>query len=184
MNHSKKYVLIISSSPRIGGNSDTLCNQFYAGAVDAGHTAEKINIAKKNINFCRACEICNKNMHTGCSISDDMPEILEKMIAADVIVFATPIYFYTMCAQMKMFIDRCCSIYTQLNNKTFYTIIVGSDNNPENLERTHLEFEGFYSCLNNANERGVILGSGLEKMEDVNGSIYSLEAYAMGKSIE
>lgn len=110
-----KNILIISSSPRKGANSDTLCDQFYVGVLDAGHNVEKIFLKDKNINYCTGCGYCNE--HKKCSQHDDMAEILEKMVKADVIVLATPMYFYTISGQLKTFIDRCCARYTEISNK-------------------------------------------------------------------
>ena len=90
---------MLSSSPRRGGNSDLLCEQFVAGAKDAGHHAEKIFLKDKKINYCQGCGAC-LNGEKSCPQKDDMGEVLEKMIAADVIVMATPVYFYTMCAHV------------------------------------------------------------------------------------
>ncbi|BBB92552.1 MAG TPA: flavodoxin family protein [Methylomusa anaerophila] len=90
-----KTVLILSSSPRRGGNSDLLCDQFMLGAKEAGNKAEKIFLRDKKINYCVGCEACQGNVGN-CVQQDDMTEILEKMITADVVVMATPVYFYTM----------------------------------------------------------------------------------------
>ena len=103
-----KKVLILSSSPRRGGNSDTLCNRFMAGAQEKGHNVEKITLADKNIGYCTGCGVCSM-YGKPCPQKDDAAGIIEKMIQADVIVLATPVYFYTMCAQMKTLIDRCCA---------------------------------------------------------------------------
>ena len=114
----KKRVLILSASPRKGGNSDTLCNQLMEGAQQAGHQVEKIFLKEKKINYCTGCGACY-NRGNGCSQKDDMENMLNKMIDADIIVMATPVYFYTMNGQMKTFIDRTCSRYTEINNKEF-----------------------------------------------------------------
>ena len=90
-----KKVLILSASPRREGNSDTLCNEFLRGAKEAGHDAEKIFLRDKKINYCTGCGLCNDNGYTDCSQKDDATEIIEKMVQADVIVMATPVYFYT-----------------------------------------------------------------------------------------
>jgi multimeric flavodoxin WrbA len=87
-----KNVLVVSSSPRKGGNSDVLCDQFILGAQSGGHHAEKIFLKEKNINYCTGCGTCF-NGDKRCPQKDDMEDILQKMISADVIVFATPIYF-------------------------------------------------------------------------------------------
>ena len=88
-----KHVLILSASPRKNGNSDILCRQFMRGAQDAGHRTELISLYDKSTEFCRACYAC---FTTGrCVLRDDMEEILDKMQQADVIVVATPTYFYS-----------------------------------------------------------------------------------------
>ena len=99
-----KKILVISGSPRKGGNSDILCDQFMLGAREAGHAAEKIYLQEQKIGFCRACYACKE---TGtCIQKDDVSVILDKMVNADVIVMATPVYYYTMNGQMKTLIDR------------------------------------------------------------------------------
>ena len=107
-----KKVLILSSSPRRGGNSDTLCDEFLRGAQEAGHEVEKIFLKDKTIHYCTGCGVCNEGKP--CPQKDDAPEIVRKMVAADVIVLATPVYFYTMSAQMKTLIDRCCAGYLEI----------------------------------------------------------------------
>ena len=116
-----KNILILSGSPRKGGNSDILCDRFMEGARESGHRAEKVFLRDKNIGYCIGCEACHQNNGV-CVQKDDMAGILEKMIAADVIVMATPVYFYTMDAQMKTLIDRCVARYTEISNKAFYFI--------------------------------------------------------------
>ena len=121
-----KKVLVLSASPRKGGNSDLLCDQFMQGAQTAGHSVEKILLKDKKIKYCTGCGACY-NLGKGCSQKDDMSEVLEKMIAADVIAMATPVYFYTMNAQMKTLIDRTCSRYTEISDKEFYFIVAAAD---------------------------------------------------------
>jgi multimeric flavodoxin WrbA len=100
-----KSVLIIKGSPRINGNSVTLANQVYAGAEQAGAVVESINIAEMDIRPCDACDVC-KESYARCIVEDDMQSLYPKLIQADVIVLAFPIYFFTINAQMKLFIDR------------------------------------------------------------------------------
>ncbi|MEI6764638.1 MAG: flavodoxin family protein [Bacteroidota bacterium] len=176
-----KNVIILSSSPRKSGNSNILCEQFMLGVQEAGHHAEMIYFRDKKINYCTGCGTCfNKK---SCSQKDDMAEILGKMIAADVIVMATPVYFYTMCGQMKTLIDRTCARYTDINNKDFYFIITAAVNNKKSLERTVEEFRGFMSCLNSPREKGVIYGTGAWNIGDVKKSDAMNKAYEMGADI-
>ena len=95
-----------------------LCDQFLQGAKESGHKAEKIFLKNKNINYCTGCGACHNGIKS-CAQKDDMAEVLDKMVNADVIVMATPVYFYTMCGQMKTLIDRTCARYTEINDKEF-----------------------------------------------------------------
>ena len=128
-----KNILILSGSPRKGGNSDILCDRFMEGARESGHRAEKVFLRDKNIGYCIGCEACHQNNGV-CVQKDDMAEILEKMIAADVIVMATPVYFYTMDAQMKTLIDRCVARYTEISNKAFYFIATAADGDDQRVQ--------------------------------------------------
>lgn len=177
-----KKVLALSGSPRRGGNSDILCDQFLKGAAEAGHVTEKVFIADKNINYCTGCGLCI-NREGRCSQKDDMAETLAKMVEADVIVMATPIYFYTMNGQMKTFIDRCCSRYTEISGKDFYFVMTAAEPDKEIMERTLTEFRGFTYCLDDASERGIIYGTGAWLAGDIKKTPAMLEAYEMGKSV-
>ena len=120
-------ILILSSSPRRNGNSDLLCDRFAEGAGKAGHQVEKIRLAEKKIGYCTACYACRNGK---CPQQDDAPEILEKMLTADVIVLATPVYFYTMCAQLKALLDRTVAIFPRLTDKKYYYIMTMAPRGP------------------------------------------------------
>ena len=177
-----KKVLILSASPRKGGNSDLLCDQFMRGAKEAGSQVEKISLRDKKINYCRGCGTCQENGGK-CIQKDDMAEVLDKMISADVIVMATPVYFYTMNGQMKTLIDRTCPRYTEINNKEIYFIVAAADSSKKAMERTLEGFRGFTSCLTEAREKGVIYGTGAWKKGDIKGSKAMTQAYQMGKKV-
>lgn len=176
-----KNVLIISSSPRKNGNSDVLCDQFAKGAKESGNTVEKICLKDKNINYCNGCGVCIKGKP--CPQKDDAAEMVQKMIDSDVIVMATPVYFYTMSAQMKTLIDRACARYMEIENKEFYFIMTAADPNRSALKRTLESLRGFTSCLSNADEKGVIYGTGLTDIGEVQNSPALEQAYEMGKKI-
>lgn len=177
-----KKVLVLSGSPRKGGNSDILCDQFILGAEEAGNEAEKIFLQEKEINYCMACDTCRQNGGS-CDHDDDMDGVLNKMIEADVIVMATPVYFYSMDAQMKTLIDRMYSRYAEIRNKDFYFIATAAVTRKQALERTMEGFRGFTSVLSGAKEKGVIYGTGAWNAGDIKGSSAMNEAYEMGKSI-
>ena len=108
-------ILAISASPRKGGNSDVLCDEFLKGAAESGHEVWKIRLAEKRIAPCLACYGCAET-HV-CVRNDDMAEVLEALKAADVIVLASPVYFYSVCAQMKTMIDRFCAFNSSIQRK-------------------------------------------------------------------
>ena len=105
------------------------------------------------------------------------------MIEADVIVMATPVYFYTMSAQMKTMIDRCCARYLEIKNKDFYFIISAAEDDRTLMERTIDGFRGFLDCLENARECGTIYGIGAWKIGEIEGKSSMQEAYQMGKNV-
>ncbi len=177
-----KKVLILSGSPRKGGNSDILCDEFMRGAEEAGNSVEKVFIRDKKIGFCSSCYYCKD--HGGeCAIKDDMAEILDKMQAADVIVMASPVYFYSIDAQMKALIDRCVARWTNIPDKDFYYIMTAAENSRTVMDCTLECFRGFAECLSNAKEKGVVYGKGVYGPGEVKGTKYMSEAYEMGKNV-
>lgn len=177
-----KKILVISSSPRRGGNSDTLCDQFIKGAAAAGNEAEKIFLADKNINSCIGCELCVDNPGT-CSQNDDMTAIKDEMAAADVIVLASPIYFYAVCGQLKTFIDRNCFYYTLLGGKEFYYIFSVASEAEDATARAVTELGGFLACLDEPVVSGILSAAGLWHADEARTSKYMDIAYNMGQSV-
>jgi multimeric flavodoxin WrbA len=175
-----KSLLILSASHRGGSNSDLLCDQFMKGAEATGHRVEKIRLKDKKIKYCAGCGACMKNSGQ-CVHNDDMAEILEKMIAADGIVLATPVYFYTMNAQMKALIDRTFPQYSQMRNKDMYLIVTGAANEKHYLETAVAGLRGFLKCMPDAVEKGVIYGTDAPQAGDIKNSPAMQEAYKMGK---
>ena len=177
----KKNVLIIAASPRKNGNSDLLCDQFLKGALDAGHQAEKIRLNEREINYCTGCGICNETHQ--CIQKDDMAPLLEKMVQADVIVLATPVYFYSMDGQLKTFIDRTVPRYTEIKNKEFYFILTAADTQKKNLARTLEALRGFTEdCLEGSHEKAVIYGTGAWQKGEIIQTPAFKEAYLAGRN--
>lgn len=177
-----KNVLIISSSPRKQGNSDLLCDRFAQGAAESGHQVEKVFLAAKKIGYCRGCGACNTTHK--CVQKDDMETLLEKMVTADVIVLATPVYFYTMDGQMKTFIDQTVPRYTEIADKDFYFIMTAADPDQASMTRTLEAFRGFTEdCLPGAREAGIIYGVGAWQIGEIKNTSAYTEAYEMGKAV-
>lgn len=177
----KKQVLILSGSPRKNGNSDLLCDEFAKGAVEAGHCVEKIRVAEKNIGFCRGCYACKKN--GVCAIKDDMAEVLQKIIDADVLVLASPVYFYSIDAQLKAVIDRTVARWLEVHDKEFYYIVTAADEERESGETTVDCFRGYADCVKGAKEMGVIYGMGAYEKGEIKDTPAMKEAYEMGKGV-
>jgi predicted dinucleotide-binding enzyme len=113
-----------------------------------------------------------------------MAEILDKMVTADVIVLATPVYFYTMDGQMKTLIDRTVPRYTEISDKDFYFIMTAADTEASSLNRTVEAFRGFTEdCLEGAKEAGILYGVGAWNMGEIEGTPAYDEAYEMGKRV-
>ena len=176
-----KKVLILSGSPRKNGNSDILCDEFARGAVEAGHEIEKIRVDEKNIGYCRACYACRG---TGlCAIKDDMAEVMQKMIECDVMVLASPIYFYSIDAQLKAVIDRSVARWTEVKDKEFYYIVTAADGEKEAADTTIACFRGYAECVEGAKEMGIVYGMGTYEKGEVKDTQAMAEAYEMGKRI-
>ncbi len=174
-------VLAVSGSPRIEGNSDVLCNEFLKGAKEAGHKTEKISLAKVNLKPCIACYSCRTD--SKCIHNDIMEVFLDKMIDADIILLATPVYFYSMVAQMKLFIDRSLPRYQEIKNKKFYFAVTAADPSHEAMEATLEGFRGYTACLPEAEEVGVFYGTGAWEKGDILKMPILESVYMAGKQI-
>ena len=177
-----KKVLILSGSPRKGGNSDLLCDEFMRGAEEAGHEVEKIRVAEKKIGYCSACYYCQQSGGV-CAKKDDMAEVLQKIIEADVIVLSSPVYFYSIDAQLKTVIDRTVARWTEVKDKEFYYIVTCADDERESQERIIECFRGYADCVEGAVEKGVVYGIGVYRPGEIKNSPAFAQAYEMGKSV-
>lgn len=175
-----KSILILSSSPRKGGNSEILCEEFKKGAEEANHTVEMININDYDIRFFE-----NKYYERSDNPedADDAIRIINKMAAADVIVLSSPVYFYSMSGQMKTLIDRVYKYEKDLKSKEFYYIITATDNNKNALEGTIQGFRGFIHCLYDSREIGIVHGYGARESGTILKKPAAIqEAYELGKN--
>ena len=158
-----------------------LCDEFARGAQEAGHDVKKIRVAAKKIVPCSACYYCRS--HGGeCARKDDMAEVLQQMIAADVLVLASPVYFYSIDAQLKAVIDRTVARWTEVRNKEFYYIVTMADEERASADTTLACFRGYADCVEGAVEKGVIIGSGVYEPGKVKNTPAMRQAYEMGKN--
>ncbi len=177
-----KKVLILSGSPRKGGNSDLLCDEFYRGAVDSGNEVKKIRVAEKKIVFCTGCYYCKKSGGK-CAIVDDMADVLQDIIDSDVIVLASPVYFYSIDAQLKALIDRTVARWLEVKDKEFYYIATCADEENQSCETTFACFRGYADCVEGAVEKGIIYGSGVYEKGEIKNKVQMQQAYQMGLNV-
>lgn len=176
-----KRVLILSSSPRRNGNSNVLCKQFQQGALDAGHAVETLFLADYHIAYCLGCGKCMERKDGTCVQQDDMADILDKMEEADVIVFATPVYFYNMCAQMKTLLDRTCPRYQAFSGKEFYLILTAAETDREIMETAIQSFQGYFNCIEAPIQKEVLFGLGVYETHEIESLPIMQEAYDLGR---
>lgn len=178
----KKSIIILSSTSRHGGNTDLLCDRFMEGAKDAGNDVEKIYLRDKNINDCLGCGLCY-NFHKECPQKDDAALIIKKMVNSDVIVMASPVYFYNICGRLKTLIDRCCARFLDMTNKEFYLIAAMGEDNRELMERAFDSMRSFIMCCPCSKEKGIIAATKALNVGDVKNTPIMDYAYQLGFSI-
>ena len=178
-----KKILVISASFRKGSNSDMLADEFIRGAEEKGHAVEKIHLSEKTISFCKGCLACQK---TGkCVINDDAVEIAEKMKNSDVIVFATPIYYYEMSGQMETMLDRANPLYvSDYAFRDVYMLMTAADDDEKTVDNAVNGLKGWIVCFPKAKLAGYVFGGGVNEQREVSGHLAMNQAYEMGLAIE
>ena len=180
----QKKVFVVSSTPRKGGNSDILADAFIKGVVEAGHIAEKVNIREINLKFCEGCFACQKHKDNLCAIDDDMKSYLSRIQNADVLVFATPVYYFDMSGQLKTFLDRLNPLYPRQNNfKDIYLLATAAEAESTTMDGTIKGVSGWIECFKGANLKAVIGALGVNDVGDINNTDYINIAYELGKNI-
>lgn len=175
-----KKVLIISTSLRGNSNSEALAHEFAKGAKDAGHEVTEITLRDKNIGFCKGCFACLKLGH--CVINDDAVEIAGMMHDAQVLVFATPIYYYEMSGQMKTMLDRANPLYgTDYAFTDVYFLSTAAEDEEDVDSRALSGMEGWISCFDRAKLAGSVFAGGVNDAGEIAGHPALRKAYEMGK---
>lgn len=177
-----KQILVLSTSLRTGGNSDRLADAFVRGAQQAGHWVEKVSLAHCNIGFCRGCLACQTTQR--CVIWDDADVIAQKMCAADVIAFATPVYYYGMSGQMKTMLDRANPLFSApYQFRDIYLLAAAAEEDAHTVDGTITGLEGWISCYEKARLAGTVFAGGVTAVGDIQGHPALTKAYEMGQHI-
>ena len=178
-----KKVVIISSSLRPGSKSNALAEQFAEGAKAAGNEVEFISLRGKDIKFCIGCLSCQK---TGaCVFKDDVPAIMDSVLNADVVCWATPIYYYEMSGQMKTLIDRMNAMYPKDHRfRDIYLLTTATEDEEYTPKRAESGLQGWIDCFEKASLKGHLFCGGVTSPRDITNNEKLQEAYRLGNSIE
>lgn len=181
-----KSILVISTSLREHSNSDMLADEFIRGAGDAGHTVEKVGLKGKRIQFCTGCLVCQSRQDGHCVMRDDADAIVQSMRRADVLAFATPVYYYEMSGQMKTLLDRANPLYPVDDSfRSVYLLAASAEEEPSAMDGAVRGLEGWISCFEQCSLSGVLRGVGVDDAGSVQGRPELLKAaYEMGASVE
>ncbi len=177
-----KKVLVISTSLREESNSDALADAFARGAMETGNSVEKVDIIGKDIHFCLGCLVCQKTQH--CVIQDDADDITRKMLGADVIVFATPVYFYGISGQMKTLLDRSNPVYaSDYKFREIYLLAAAADKDAKAIEGVKACLKGWIDCFAKAKLVKTIFAGGVNDVGEIKGHEALKTAYESGKAV-
>ena len=179
-----KNILVLAGSPRKHGNTDRLADEFIRGAQEAGHHVEKIYLKDQKINGCLGCGACQRNGGT-CVQKDDMENICEKWLAADAVVLASPVYFYTWSAQIKAVLDRTFAIEQKVKDTNFYLISAGAAPTEDYMKLMLESFRSYIGCFRAGGnkEGGYVFGLGTNAPGDVTETDAMAKAYELGRTL-
>lgn len=175
-------ILVIKSSPHKKGSSNLLAEHFIQGAEEAGHQVSIFDAARADLHPCLGCDGCG--MSGPCCQKDDMTQLREEILRSDMVVFATPLYYFSMSAQLKTVIDRFYSFNGKLSAKGLKTVLIVAawDSNDWTMKDIKSYYETLCSYLNFKNQ-GMILGTGCGTVSMTKGTKYPKLAYELGKSL-
>ena len=176
-------IVVLSGSPRRNGNTDLLVQAFVQGAEEM-NSVEVISVADYNVNPCTGCNGCMLTEDHACVQQDDMTRIFDKTDKADVLVIASPVYFYGISAQLKALIDR---FHTPKRNtlhiKALALILVGAADLPELFDAVITQYQLVLNFFG-LDDAGTVLVRGAKDKGDVLKGTGLKEAYELGRTID
>ena len=177
----KMKILVITGSPRKNGNSNTLADNFIKGAEEAGHSVVRFDSAFKNVHPCVACNKCGMNGE--CVFKDDFEFVKANIGDADAVVFATPMYYFGISAQIKAVIDRFYAINGKIHvSKKSVLLMTYADTSEREAQPIISHYETLLRYLG-WTDAGKVIASGVWTAGDVNHTPYPQKAYELGKNI-
>ena len=177
-----KNVLVISTSLRSGSNSDVLAREFARGAREAGHAVEILSLRGKDLRFCNGCMACLKAPR--CVIQDDANAIVEKMGAAEVICFATPVYYYEMSGQMKTLLDRANPLFSaDYRFRDIYLLAAAAEEDGHTVDGAVTGLQGWIDCFEKVRLAGTVFAGGVTAVGEIQNHPALKQAYELGKNM-
>lgn len=177
----KMKILVLTGSPRKNGNSNTLADNFIKGATEAGHEVVRFDSAFKNVHPCIACNSCG--MDGPCVFKDDFEFVRDNIVTADAVVFATPMYYFGISAQLKAVIDRFYAINGKIHRPKKAVLLMTYANTAASQAKP---IESHYKVLLDYlgwQDAGQVIASGVWTAGAINGTPYVEQAYKLGKSL-
>ena len=175
-------IVVLQGSPNKKGSTFILADCFRQGAEDAGHTVEMIDVAHAKIHPCTGCIHCG--YEGPCVQKDDVEEIRKKILGADMLVFATPLYYYGMSAQLKILIDRFCAFNSSMQRKHMKSALltVAWNSDSWTFEALEAHYKTLVQYLN-LTDMGMVLGYGCGTPSMTEHSKYPQQAYQLGNRL-
>ena len=175
-------ILILQGSPNVKGSTAVLADEFTRGAREAGHTVTRVDVARLDIAPCTGCVACG--YEGPCVQHDDMDGLRKQILAADMLVLATPLYYYGMTAQLKTVIDRFCSANSSITGRrlrsALLTVAWNADDWTFDALEAHYDTLVRYLSLRDC---GRVLGYGCGSVGMTRRSRFPQEAYELGRGL-
>lgn len=177
-----KKVVVLSTSLRSNSNSELLAKSFVEGSKESGNEVEYISLKNKDIRFCIGYLACQKLGH--CVIKDDVTDIMDSVLYADVVVWASPIYYYEMSGQMKTLIDRLNPMYSKdYRFRDVYLLATAAEEGDEVIEKAITGLNGWIDCFEKTSIKGTVLCGGVSSGGDISSNTKLKEAYNLGSHV-
>ena len=176
-------IIILEGSPNKNGSSNLLADCFRRGAEEAGHSVEIVDTAHANIHPCTGCIRCG--YEGPCAQKDDVESIRKKILAADMLVFVTPLYYYGMSAQLKTMIDRFCAFNSSIQRRHMKSALLTAAWNSDDwtFEALVAHYKTLVRYLN-LEDMGMVLGYGCGTPSMTQHSQYPQQAYSLGNRLK
>ncbi len=176
-------IVILQGSPNRDGSTAILADEFARGAAEVGHAVQRIDVAREDIHACAGCVACGYGAGP-CVQRDGMGAILDEILSADMVVFATPLYYYGMTAQLKVVIDRFCSENTAISSRRLKAVLLAVAWNADDwtFDALVAHYETLCRYLD-MTDCGQVLGYGCGTPRMTRHTDAPRQAYELGRSL-